>query len=154
MSRAIGDLVTRDVPVLRAADSITDAVAAVLASALPALPVAGENGRYAGVFGEREFLQALFPGYVGTLKSAGFLRRSIDEVLEKRAECAQERVAAHLNDEHVEVQEDFSDVQLAEVFLHHRVLIAPVLSGGQVIGVVTRADFFRALAERFLEDRG
>jgi CBS domain-containing protein len=154
MPRVTGELVRRDVPVRHTDDSIREAVAAVVDSVLPALPVVGADDRYAGVFGEREFFQALFPGYVGTLKSASFVRRSIDEVLEKRAECASERVAAYLNDEHVDVGEDFSDVQVAEVFLHHRVLIVPVVADGRVTGVVTRADFFRALAGRFLDGPG
>ena len=47
---------------------------------------------------------------------------------------------------------DASDVQLAETFLHHRVLIVPVVDGGRVIGVVTRADFFRELAAKFVTD--
>jgi CBS domain-containing protein len=56
-----------------------------------------------------------------------------------------------MNTEHVEVADDFSDAQLAENFLHHRVLIIPVLKRGRVAGVITRSDFFRALAERFLD---
>jgi CBS domain-containing protein len=55
-----------------------------------------------------------------------------------------------MNTEHVDVGTDFSDAQVAETFLHHRVLILPVLENKQVVGVITRADFFRALAERFL----
>ena len=55
--------------------------------------------------------------------------------------------------EHVEVDEDFSDAELAEIFFHHRVLIVPVLSGGRVEGLVTRHEFFCAVASRFV-DRG
>ena len=43
------------------------------------------------------------------------------------------------------------DESVAEVFLHHRVLIVPVTEGGRVVGVVTRSAFFRALAERVLD---
>lgn len=39
---------------------------------------------------------------------------------------------------------------IAETFLHHRVLIVPVRGDGGVKGVITRSDFFRHLAERFL----
>ena len=46
-----------------------------------------ERGRFAGVFGEREFMSALFPGYLDQLKGAAFLRRSLDETLEKRDAC-------------------------------------------------------------------
>ena len=34
-----------------------------------------------------------------------------------------------MNTEHVEVGTDFSDLQLVEIFLHHRVLIVPVVEG-------------------------
>ncbi len=44
-----------------------------------------------------------------------------------------------------------SDGHIAETFFHHRVLLLPVVDGGQVVGVITRRDFFRALAERVLE---
>ena len=60
----------------------------------------------------------------------------------------------HLNTDHVEVSTDFSDTEGAETFLHHRVLILPVLDGKRVAGVITRADFFRALADRFLAGGG
>ena len=59
-----------------------------------------------------------------------------------------------MNTEHIDVGADFSDAQVAEIFLHHRVLIVPVVDDGRVIGVITRADFFRALAERFLASGG
>jgi len=39
-------------------------------------------------------------------------------------------------------------VQLAETFLHHRVLIVPVVDQGRVRGIVTRWDFFKAVAKR------
>ncbi len=150
MPRAITDLIIRDVPLLHRRDPVRYGVEKVVASGLPALPVVGPGTGFAGLFGEREFMQALFPGYVGSLKGAGFVGRSMDDVLEKRSACASERVEQHMNDERVAVGEEFSDVQVAEVFLHHRVLIVPVLESKQVAGVVTRSDFFRALAERFL----
>ena len=47
-------------------------------------------------------------------------------MLEKRQACRFEPVAQHMNTEHVDVGPDFSDVGLAEIFIHHRVLIVPV----------------------------
>ena len=55
-----------------------------------------------------------------------------------------------MNTEHVEVDEDFADTQLAEIFLHHRVLVIPVVQEERVVALVTRRDFFRALGERFV----
>ena len=131
-------------------DTLEAAVRRLLETDLPALPVVDERERFKGVFGEREFVTALFPGYVGQLKGAAFLRGSLDRALEKRDGCRVELVRQHMNTEHVEVSSDHSDLQVAEIFLHHRVLIVPVVDDGKVVDVITRHGFFRELAERFL----
>jgi CBS domain-containing protein len=142
--------VVRDAPLLRVEQAIPEAVRDVLDTGLPALPVVDSDERLAGIFGEREFITALFPGYLGELRHAGFVKASIDDVIQKRLECAAETVGQHMNTEKVAAAPDASDVQLAETFLHHRVLIIPIVDGAAVRGVVTRADFFRALGEKFV----
>jgi CBS domain-containing protein len=148
--RTFSDPLLREAPLLRAGDSVADAVRAVLDSELPALPVVNERDRLCGIFGEREFMSALFPGYLKELKYAGFVPRSLESALEKRAGCRAEPVRDYMNTEHIDVDADFSDAQVAEIFLHHRVLIIPVTDDGAVVGVITRSDFFRALGQRFL----
>ena len=146
------DLV-REAPLLRHDDTVEQAVRAILDSGLPALPVVDAAGQLKGIFGEREFMTALFPGYVGQLSYAGFVKQVLDDAIERRAACRNEHVAQHLNSDHVDVGADFSDVQIVETFLHHRVLIIPVVERGEVSGVITRADFFRRIAERFIQAR-
>ncbi len=58
-----------------------------------------------------------------TLGYAGFIPRSLDQALEKRATCASEPVSAHMNTDHIDV---------GEVFVHHRVLIVPIVDKGRV----------------------
>jgi CBS domain-containing protein len=142
--------VVREAPLLRHDDTVGAAVRLLLDSGLPALPVVDADERYAGIFGEREFMAALFPRYLGELSYAGFVPATLDDALEKRAACGQELVRDHFNTDHVDVGTDFSDAQLAETFLHHRVLIIPVADAGRVQGVITRSDFFARLAELFL----
>ena len=146
----IASTIRREVPSLRDDERLRDAITRLNDADVPALPVVDDRGRLLGIFGEREFIGALFPGYLKTLGYAGFVPRSLDEALEKRRACAEEPVAKHMNTEHIDVGEDFSDTQLAEIFLHHRVLIIPIVDGGRVAGIVTREDFTRALAERLL----
>ena len=50
--------------------------------------------------------------------------------------------------DHVVVEDDYSDTELAEIFLHHRVLIVPVATEGKVHALITRNDFFRELARK------
>ena len=139
-----------EAPVLGAADTVADAVQRLIDSGFPALPVV-DGDKLVGIFGEREFIQALFPGYLKELRYAGFVPHSLDAALEKRQSCRQEPVSQHMNSEHVDVDADYSDAQVAEIFLHHRVLIVPVLLEGRVRGIITRSDFFRALGQRFLD---
>ena len=150
--RTVTDPLLREAPTVRATDTVAEATRAVLDSDLPALPVVDENDRLLGIFGEREFLGAVFPGYLKELKHAGFVKRSLEDALEKRASCRSEEVRAYANTEHVDVGTDFSDSQVAEIFLHHRVLLVPVADGGKVVGVITRSDFFHSVAGRFLGD--
>ena len=149
--RTIVEPLVREAPRVNEDDPVEVAVKAMLASDLPAVPVVDREGGLAGVFGEREFMEALFPSYFGQLKSASFVRRTLDEALEKRADCMAEQVGTHLFTEHVEVEGDASDSQIVETFLHHPVLVLPVCEDGRVIGVITRSDFFRSLVERVLD---
>jgi len=148
--RTLAELVHRDAPLVRADQPVSTAVRLLLDAELPALPVVDAQERFAGIFGEREFITALLPGYVASLGSAAFVPKSIDTVLEKRQACRHEPVSKHMNTEHVEVGAHFSDIGLAEIFIHHRVLIVPVTEHKRVLGIITRSDFFTALAERFL----
>ncbi len=151
MSQSIMRSVLIRAPLLGTDATVGEAVGELAAQELPALPVVDADGRLAGIFGEREFIAALFPGYLGALRSAAFVRASLDDALERRKPCRDERVAQHMTTEHVDADEDVSDLQLAEIFLHHRVLIVPVLRDGRPVGVVRRSDFFRALAARLGE---
>jgi len=144
----------REIEPLRADEKVGSAAKKVVEAGLPALPAVEDDGTFAGIFGEREFMAALFPGYVGTLSSARMVSRAIDETIERRAECAEEPIREYLTTDHVVVEDDYSDTLLAEQFLHHRVLIIPIATEGRVHAVVTRSDFFRALAERFVAGAG
>ncbi|MBI5104363.1 MAG: CBS domain-containing protein [Solirubrobacterales bacterium] len=150
----VNEVLRRDVPLLRAGDTVEQALRTLLGTDLPALPVVDADGRLLGVFGEREFLGALFPGYLGELKGAAFVPAVLDDALERRLTCAREPVERHITTDHVDVPVSAGDAQVAETFLHHRVLIVPIVDGGRVIGVVRRSDFFRALARRLLERAG
>jgi CBS domain-containing protein len=148
--RRISELLRREAPVLSAESTLGSAIRELLDSDLPALPVVDADERYFGIFGEREFIAALFPAYLGNLSSAAFLPAGLERVIEKRHGCLTETIGEHANTEHVEVPPTFSDVQIAETFLHHRVLIVPVVDDGSVHGVITRDAFVRVLVERLL----
>jgi len=138
----------REIEPLGVDDTIASAARRVIDAGLPALPAVDADGAFAGIFGEREFMVALFPGYVRELASSAMIKRSIDEAIERRESCRVEPIEKYLTTDHVLVEDDYSDTQLAELFLHHRVLVIPVATDGRVHAVVTRNEFFQALFER------
>jgi CBS domain-containing protein len=141
----------REIQPLRAEDPVGVGARRVIEGDLPALPVVDEKGEFAGIFGEREFMAALFPGYVGELSSAAMISRDIDSTIERRESCREEPVSNYMTTDHVVVEDDYSDTQLAEIFIHHRVLIVPIATEGKVHALVTRNDFFRTLARKLEE---
>jgi CBS domain-containing protein len=143
--------ILQEIEPLKADNLIGPAARRVIEEGLPALPAVEEDGSFAGIWGEREFMAALFPGYVGELSSAAMVSRSVDESIERRSDCAIEPIRRYLTTDHVLVEDDYSDTQLVEIFLHHRVLIVPIATQGRVHAVVTRHAFFSLLAERFGE---
>lgn len=149
MSDAIAKSVIQEVEPLGADEPIGTAARKVLDSGLPALPAVESDGSFAGIFGEREFMTALFPGYVGELGSAAMIKRSIDDTIDRRLACRSEPIRGYMTVDHVSVEDEYSDTQLAEIFLHHRVLIVPIATAGRVHAVVTRADFYSELVDKF-----
>jgi CBS-domain-containing membrane protein len=151
MPDSIAKQITREVEPLPVDEPVGSGARKVIEADLPALPVVDEDARFKGIFGEREFMNALFPGYVGELSSARMVSRDIDAAIERRESCREEPVSQHMTTDHVVVEDDYADTQLAETFIHHRVLIVPVATKGKVHAVITRNDFFRALAEKLGE---
>jgi CBS domain-containing protein len=141
----------KSVEPLSADETVGVAAQKVIDARLPGLPAVEADGSYAGIFGEREFMAALFPGYVGELGSTAMISKSIDDVIERRTECTRETIRGYLTTDHVLVSDDYSDTRLAELFLHHRVLLIPIETDGKVHAVVTRSAFFRELAAKLIE---
>jgi CBS domain-containing protein len=149
MPDSIVNQTLREIEPLKADEKIGPAARRLIELGLPALPAVEEDGKFAGIFGEREFLGALFPGYVGQLASGAMISRSADETIERRSHCSNEPIRKYMTADHVLVEDDYSDTQLAEIFLHHRVLIVPIATKGKVHAVITRHDFFCELLGRF-----
>ena len=140
----------RKVEPLSIDETVGRAARKVVESELPALPAVDGNGGFKGIFGEREFMGALFPGYVKELTSSAMISRSMDEAIDRRIECALETIQPYLTEDAVVVEDEYSDTHIAELFLHHRVLIIPVATEGRVHSVITRHDFFESLVGKFI----
>lgn len=152
MPKSLVQATIREIEPLLLDDTIASATKRVIDSGLPALPAVDTDGKFAGIYGEREFMGAFFPGYVGTLTSARMVSRSMDAAIDRRLSCREEAIEKYLTTDHVVVEDDYSDTHIAELFLHHRVLVIPIATNGRVHAVVTRSDFFHAMAARVIDE--
>lgn len=148
MADRIINSIIREVTPLHGNDPVGSAGRRVVKSGLPALPVTDQDGRYLGLFGEREYMTAIFPGYVGTLMTARMIRRSLDDALEPRMDTHEKPILPYLTTDPILLEDDYSDAELAETFIHHRVIVVPIATEGHVHSVVTRAEFFLELYGR------
>lgn len=152
MPDSITKATIQEIEPLQVSEPVGSCARRVIEAELPALPVVDEKGEFQGIFGEREFMTAIFPGYVGELASAAMISKNIDATIERREHCREEPVSNYMTTDHVVVEDEYSDTQLAEIFLHHRVLIVPIATKGKVHAVVTRNDFFKVLAGKLGEN--
>ncbi len=106
---------------------------------LPPLPVA--EGGLKGVFAEREFIAALFPGYLKEVSYAGLSPSRLDEAIETRGACGDELVAKHMNTEHIDVAADFPDARTSRRSCTTACWRSQWSTRGTVRGVITRGDF-------------
>src|SRR5688500_239947 len=103
MPNSIVKSILKPVDPLSADDVVIVAARRVCDSGLPALPAVEDDGSFAGIFGEREFMGALFPGYLKELASAAMVKRSIDETIERRESCRNESIREYMTTDHVTV---------------------------------------------------
>jgi CBS domain-containing protein len=150
MSQSLTHRLSKPVTPLVETDSVASAATRLLEGPLRSLPVVDPRKHFVGVFGEREFLRAMFPRYMGELRSAAFVTHALDESIEHRASSSGEPIKEFMTKDHVDVPDTASDLQLAETFLHHRVLILPVVRDRAVTGIIDRQEFFAELARTFL----
>jgi CBS domain-containing protein len=109
---------------------VGDALAAMVAADLPAVAVVDSDGHYRGVFGEREVIRALFPpdGRPGAARRAA--------------------VGDYADTACRPVETTCSEAAIAAMLARPGVPIVPVVEHRRPVGMVTRRDFARALADR------
>jgi CBS domain-containing protein len=78
MPRTMAALLHRGVPLLREDTPVGAGVGHVVESGFPALPVVDGDDCLVGIFGEREFITAIFPGYVKSSATPRSSRSSAD----------------------------------------------------------------------------
>jgi CBS domain-containing protein len=107
--------------------TVSEAIAKLVQNNIGSLPIVDHGGGLVGIFSERDVLRLIHN------RGEGFGRLRVAEVMTK------DPVTCHLEDEVDEVMGKMSDRHIAKV---------PVLSGGQLVGVISVGDVIKVLYDK------
>ena len=112
----------------------------------PIVAVLDERRAVVGLFGQDQLLRGLFPKYLEDLHHTAFATDDLGVLRDRAETVAREPVERHMVPA-TTVEADSSAIHVAERFLHSRLPGLPVVERGEFVGVLTLAEFCRAIAE-------
>jgi len=147
------DIMTRDVAVVHPDTTLLAAVQLMAERGISGLPVVDENGTLVGMMSEADLLRW----------HDGFSERQVRwlHLLAEGFEIAPEflrelheqrrRIQALMSTDPITVTEDTRARDIASLMHTHGIKRVPVLRDGKLVGIVTRTDLVRALAQKLAE---
>lgn len=114
------------------------------------VPVVDEDGRVLGMVSESDVImqdaEFHFPYYIQFLESVIYLQ-SLSRFEERFRKTFGSKVSEVMSDKLVQVAPDESIHDAATLMADHKVDRLPVIDGERLVGIVTRGDIVRAIAE-------
>jgi CBS domain-containing protein len=142
------DVMTSDVLTLNAEASVLDAARTMLRNRVSGMPVVDWNGKLVGMLTEGDLLRR---AETGTERH----RSHWLELLLGPGRAAADYTVAHarkvsevMTDQVISIAPDATLEQAVATMERHKVKRLPVVAGGKLVGIVSRADFLRALIEQ------
>lgn len=140
--------IRRGVTLLSEDDSLREATRRLSIEQLSDLPVVDSSGRMVGLLGEKELIEAVCPRYLRALKDTNFIARDFEDISDEAAKVMDRPVTEFMRNEFATLDGDFSVLHAAELFLHKRQGVIPILDGERrVLGLLRRSDLGRAIIE-------
>ncbi|MGH2979031.1 MAG: CBS domain-containing protein [Solirubrobacterales bacterium] len=146
--------IRRGVKPLRENDSIREAARRLSTEQLTDLPVVGSEEKLAGLFGEKELIEALSPRYLQSLRDTHFIARDFEDIADEAMKVMDKPVAEFMRTEYATLPSDFSVLHCAELFLHKRQGVIPIVEDDRPVALLRRSDFARAIIEAAARRRG
>lgn len=136
-----------DVKPLKMGNSVLDAARRLSDEGLTDLPVVDMSGIVRGIFGEKEVIGSFFPAYLEELSDTTFVATDFEDIAEDARKVMDEPVERFMRTEFATLPEDFSAIHCAELFLHRRQGVIPLVKDGRPIGLIRRSDLGRIVLD-------
>ena len=152
----VDDMMTREVKLLNPDQTISDAVLELAKNGISGAPVVDTNGHLVGIITENDILNALkntgkklemvYPSL--SMVSVSFIETMEEkETIEAFKEIANTKVSQIMTKGVTTVQSGSKLALIVNLIILKGVNRIPVMDGGNVIGIVSRADIIQGLAK-------
>lgn len=140
------DVMTREVVTATPQMSVEDLARLLLEKGVSAVPVVGAGGQIVGMVSEADLVYRL----QSRRRQKWWLTFLADrvEVADEFARTYGKRVEDVMKAPAVTVAEETTVEEIARILVERKIKRVPVLSGGHLVGIVSRRDLLRALAVR------
>ncbi|MEX2127363.1 MAG: CBS domain-containing protein [Xanthobacteraceae bacterium] len=141
------EVMEADVVSVRPDTTVSDVARTLLARRISAVPVLDENAKLVGIVSEGDLIRRC---EAGTERHRSWWL----ELLTTSETLATDYVKSHaryageiMTRPVVTAQEETTVAEIAKLFEHHNIKRVPIMRGSKVVGIVSRADLLRVLAD-------
>lgn len=132
----VRDVMTKEVTTLKRNDQLSLANDIMQLGRVRHLPVLEDDGRLAGILSQRDLFRGALARALGYGQHAQ--RKMLDSLLVKEV----------MNTDVITTHPDTPLIEAARVLLERKIGCLPVVEGGQLVGILTEADFVAMFARR------
>ena len=145
----VKEIMTQEMLSLKPEDNAQDALNLLFKKEISGLPVIDAEGRLVGMFTEKEILKQILPSYIERV--GRFVYEEDPKYIKKKLQdLTSAAVSQLMRKEVVTVDEDTNLMEVARIMLTQKIRRIPVLAkDAKVIGIVSRGDVVKALADRY-----
>ncbi len=147
MLKELEQYIRWDVKPLQFDDTVRSASRRLSQEHFTDLPVVDEEGRIKGIFGEKEVISSIFPTYLDELKDTTFVISDFEDHSGHVRDVMNNPVEEYMRTEYATLPDDFSAMHCAELFLHRRQGVIPLVLDEKPVGLVRRSDLGRVIIE-------
>ncbi|TSA46623.1 CBS domain-containing protein [bacterium] len=148
----VKDIMTKSVIACQSDTAIKEVARLMYLNGLTGLPVLNSAGQVVGIITEADLMKEEgvlhIPNFFNILGSAVYLDNPLngDEVEKQLHEILAAKVSELMTREVVSIAPDADIHQAAELFLHKKGNPIPVIEGGKLVGIISRADIVKLVA--------
>ena len=147
MGLQVKDVMSKEVKSISPDINAKDALKILIESDMSGLPVIDRDGRLVGVFTEREILKTILPVYVKDVGTFIYANDSKSE-LKKLASVEKFLVRDLMRKDVPTIDEEASLTETSKIMLTKSERRIVVMKNNRPVGIVTRNDVVRALAQK------